>query len=71
MSSPSSVIVPVDGSRPMIASDELALPVALDAGDADDLAPVDGERHVIDERPVAPLGVVDDEVVDARARRCR
>ena len=30
--------------------DQLGLAVALDAGDADDLAPMDGERDVVDER---------------------
>ncbi len=31
--------------------DQLALAVALDAGDADDLAAVHGERHVVEQRP--------------------
>ena len=52
MSTPASVMRPA--RRPPEADerlDELALAVALDPGDADDLAAMDGERHVVEQRP--------------------
>ena len=48
--------------------DELALPVAFDSRDADHLAAVDGERHVIEHR----AHVLDDgEPCDVEHRPCR
>ena len=44
MSAPPSSTVPVDGAHAHDRLDQLGLAVALDAGDADDLALVDRER---------------------------
>ena len=58
MSSPSSVIVPESASLQADERvDQLGLAVALDAGDAQDLALVDGEGDVVEHRADDAVGV--------------
>jgi predicted RNase H-like nuclease (RuvC/YqgF family) len=50
-SPPSSIRAGVDRPQPEHRARRARLAVALDPGDADDLAPVDVEGHVLDDGP--------------------